>query len=166
MPNCLTHKTQNMKQHRKQTMTTAKTAKSSKHKHASTMVHKSSHTMNMKFAIFHRYQESSSSTSSKGVLDVKEALKQLPPPPLVPSQESSTTCDHMNMAQDELVSVILAMHDTETGGAYDPGKKFTYPAQEKQPSNDDSCTKKEKKTLIVDDDCRTRMLEWSSKVSS
>ena len=165
MPNCLTHKTQNMKQHRKQTMTTAKTAKSSKHKHASTMVHKSSHTMNMKFAIFHRYQESSS-TSSKGVLDVKEALKQLPPPPLVPSQESSTTCDHMNMAQDELVSVILAMHDTETGGAYDPGKKFTYPAQEKQPTNDDSCTKKEKKTLIVDDDCRTRMLEWSSKVSS
>ena len=70
------------------------------------------------------------------------------------------------MAQDELVSVILAMHDTETGGAYDPGKKFTYPEQEKQPSNDDSCTKKEKKTLIVDDDCRTRMLEWSSKVSS
>ena len=82
----------------------------------------------------------------------------------MPSQESLTTSDHMNMAQDELVSVILAMHETETGGAYDPGQKFTYPEQEKQPPNDE-CTKRNKKSLIVDDGCRTRMLEWSSKVS-
>lgn len=73
----------------------------------------------------------------------------------------------------ESVSIILAMHEKEVG-VYGPEQKFTYPEQEKLPSHDNT---REKKTLMVDvridsqyqacqNECRSRMLEWSTKVSA
>ena len=79
------------------------------------------------------------------------------------SGEVSTLPLHQqDVVHDELVSILSTMQDIETNGAYKPSGKFLYPELDEQPCNS---TGTEKKNLIVDDVCRVRMLDWSSKVS-
>ena len=63
----------------------------------------------------------------------------------------------------KLVPVLSTMQYSEYhGGAYDPSEKYTYQDLE-QPHHDDLINKKT--IMTVDEMCRLKMLDWSSKVS-
>ena len=62
-----------------------------------------------------------------------------------------------NMVRDELIAIIAAMQETESGGAYDPSNKFVYPEHDDDNQSEDK--------LSVNVECRSRMLDWCSNVS-
>lgn len=68
-------------------------------------------------------------------------------------------CENDKMA--ELTSIISAMQEKERdGGIYDPSRKFAYQTG-RQPQDDLFGTKV---SPMVDENCRARMLEWSTKM--
>lgn len=67
----------------------------------------------------------------------------------------------------ELVSVIAAMHESENGGLYDPSGRFDYRAAPGRGLQQTACNDRMVATPppMVDDICRSKMLDWCSKVS-
>ena len=111
----------------------------------------------MKFpTIFHR------STSSRVSNDEDTSPSDLLSTPLHLSESSY---DHRarhqddSRHQDDLISVISAMQESENG-LYNPTRKFTYHVNTiADPMQCQSITP------LVDEECRTRMLTWCSNVS-
>lgn len=112
---------------------------------------------NMKFLLsFQRPDSSSSINDTSTSKDVSSHTTD------TLGEVSTLPLHQQDIVHDELVSILSAMQDTETNGAYKPSGKFVYPELDEQLSNS---TATEKKNLIVDDVCRVRMLDWSAKVS-
>lgn len=76
-----------------------------------------------------------------------------------PLHLSEPSYDHRARHQDDSVSIISAMQESENG-AYNPKRKFTYHI------NDIADTMQQETTPLVDEECRTRMLTWCSNVST
>ena len=105
----------------------------------------------MKFpTIFHR------STSSRVSKDEDTSPSDLLSTPLHSSEHSY---DHRVRHQDDLISVISAMQESENG-LYNPTRKFTYHV-----NNIADPMQCRSITPLVDEECRTRMLTWCSNVS-
>ena len=105
----------------------------------------------MKFpTIFHR------STSSRVSNDEDTSPSDLLSTPLHSSEHSY---DHRARHQDDLISVISAMQESENG-LYNPTRKFTYHV-----NNIADPMQCQSITPLVDEECRTRMLTWCSNVS-
>lgn len=118
----------------------------------------------MRFPTFHRPSSSSDMDAS---IEEKEACNHrknvpsevLPLPPLQYTREP----EHDNDPED-LISIMTTMQQKELD-KYNPLQRFEYPLSSNAPLPQDNDNFNRKKTLIVDDECRTRMLEWSLKVS-
>ena len=110
----------------------------------------------MKFPIFHSHHGTSRFAST----EVHDTAGK----PLQPSSGP----EYDNIREDELLSIISAMQESENGGAYDPSGKFTYhteqPKDLEQPQ-DGRASRKHISVPMVDERCRKTMLNWCSKVS-
>mmetsp|Transcript_18566 Transcript_18566/g.34168 ORF Transcript_18566/g.34168 Transcript_18566/m.34168 type:complete len:421 (+) Transcript_18566:165-1427(+) len=109
----------------------------------------------MKFPIFHRHHGTSRFAST----EVHDAAGK----PLQPLSGP----EYDNNREDELVSIISVMQESENGGAYDPSGKFTYhteqPKDLEQP-HDGLASRKHISISMVDERCRKIMLNWCSKM--
>jgi len=133
--------------------------------------HKQHKSKRMRFPTFHRHNDHA--PSSSGDMDaskVNEAYnhpknmssEQLPLPPFQYIRETEHDDDH----EELLISIISRMQQKELD-SYNPLQRFEYPvvpsrAQLQQHGIDES---NNEKVLVVDEECRTRMLEWCLKVS-
>ena len=96
---------------------------------------------------------STKDTTNDGAQKAKGSMGNANPP----SSANPSSSGSDNIVRDELIAIIAAMQETESGGAaYDPSGKFVYP------EHDDDCQSED---MSVNIECRSRMLAWSSNVS-
>jgi len=112
----------------------------------------------MKFPSFHRHHDRSSSWCPSEEADHCDIGKPLPSEP----------AQHNTDKEQDMMEAIAAMHQSEEGGPYDPSGKFNYHPRQygvlEQRTDADGLFE-EKANTMVDEKCRTKMLDWCSKVS-
>mmetsp|Transcript_11589 Transcript_11589/g.24730 ORF Transcript_11589/g.24730 Transcript_11589/m.24730 type:complete len:429 (+) Transcript_11589:276-1562(+) len=109
----------------------------------------------MKFPIFHRHH-GATRIASKAAHDATVVE------PLQSSHQSKSEHDNAEDKTVELASIISVMQESERSGAYDPTHKFTYYTEQPHELDDDLAANT--KCTIVDERCRSKMLDWCSKM--
>lgn len=115
----------------------------------------------MRLPILHHHCDSSVVFASMDARTEQEnnASDELKPMPL-------TDPETYNDGAGKLIPIIAAMQQQESeNGAYNPSGRFAYRTEQPQDGeqrNDDYANKK--KILVVDERCRSKMLEWCTKM--
>lgn len=129
--------------------------------------HKQHKSKRMRFPTFHRHH----GLLSSGDIDASIAKECNNPTndssellPLSPLQYIRESEQDNNNDHEDLISTMSTMQQKELDN-YNPLQRFEYPLSSNTPLPEDNDNINKKKSLIVDDECRSQMLKWCLKVS-